>query len=158
MAEYQEFGGQFWVIVLTAGFGFLTVVGVFIFGLLIYRSLYRKGSLIDIESVMPHIICTLDNSTQAHSSLAQASKILSDTFENYLDRRNIFWELFGQVALAVLVVVVVAILLLTKTIESDAGLPILTAVVAFVIGKGIDVKGGRQSINGPTGSREVKPD
>lgn len=57
--------------------------------------------------------------------------------EEYLEKRNRFWELFGQVALSVVVAALLTVLLLTKTIEADAGLPILSAIVAFVVGKGV---------------------
>lgn len=60
---------------------------------------------------------------------------LSNWHQNYLEKRNDFWEHYGQVALAVLIVVVLAVLLLTKTISAEAGLPILSAVAGFAIAK-----------------------
>ena len=57
--------------------------------------------------------------------------------EEYLERRNKFWELFGQVTLSIVVVVLLTGLLLMDKIGADAGLPILSAIVAFVVGKGI---------------------
>jgi hypothetical protein len=56
-------------------------------------------------------------------------------YQNYLEKRNDFWEHYGQVALAVLIVVVLAVLLLTKVISAEAGLPILSAVAGFAIAK-----------------------
>ena len=55
--------------------------------------------------------------------------------QNYLQKRNDFWEHYGQVALAVLIVIVLAVLLLTKVISAEAGLPILSAVAGFAIAK-----------------------
>jgi ABC-type glycerol-3-phosphate transport system permease component len=60
---------------------------------------------------------------------------LSNLYQSYLEKRNDFWEHYGQVALAVLIVVVLAVLLLTKAISAEAGLPILSAVAGFAIAK-----------------------
>lgn len=60
---------------------------------------------------------------------------LSNWYQTYLEKRNDFWEHYGQVALAVLIVVVLAVLLLSKTISAEAGLPILSAVAGFAIAK-----------------------
>lgn len=59
----------------------------------------------------------------------------SNWHQAYLEKRNDFWEHYGQVALAVLIVVILAVLLLTKTITAEAGLPILSAVAGFAIAK-----------------------
>jgi ABC-type glycerol-3-phosphate transport system permease component len=60
---------------------------------------------------------------------------LSNWYQTYLEKRNDFWEHYGQVALAVLIVVVLAVLLLSKVISAEAGLPILSAVAGFAIAK-----------------------
>lgn len=60
---------------------------------------------------------------------------LSNWYQNYLEKRNDFWEHYGQVALAVLIVIVLAVLLLSKVISAEAGLPILSAVAGFAIAK-----------------------
>jgi hypothetical protein len=60
---------------------------------------------------------------------------LSNWHQTYLEKRNDFWEHYGQVALAVLIVVVLAVLLLAKVISAEAGLPILSAVAGFAIAK-----------------------
>jgi hypothetical protein len=66
---------------------------------------------------------------------------LADTYSDFLQRRNEFWTAYGQTLLAILIIVVLAVLLLTKTISAEAGLPILSAVSGFAIAKG--VAGGR---------------
>ena len=60
---------------------------------------------------------------------------LSSWYQTYLEKRNDFWEHYGQVALAVLIVIVLAVLLLAKAISAEAGLPILSAVAGFAIAK-----------------------
>ena len=42
---------------------------------------------------------------------------------------------YGQTTVAVLLLIVVTVLLLTKTINPDAGLPILSGIAGFAIAK-----------------------
>jgi len=55
--------------------------------------------------------------------------------EQFLTKRNELGTIFGQYVLSAFVIVVVAILLLAQVITAEAGLPILTAVAGFAIGK-----------------------
>jgi uncharacterized membrane protein len=64
-----------------------------------------------------------------------------------LQRRNEFWTSYGQTIIAALIIIVLAILLITKTISAEAGLPILSAVSGFAIAKG--VTGGRSQVTQP---------
>lgn len=64
---------------------------------------------------------------------------LFDAFREFLERTNDFWTTYGQIALATFIVAVLAILLLTRTISSEAGLPILSAIASFAIAKGASV-------------------
>ena len=73
---------------------------------------------------------------------------LSNWYQAYLEKRNDFWEHYGQVALAVLIVIVLAVLLLTKAISAEAGLPILSAVAGFAIAK-TNSSGSGQRRNDP---------
>jgi hypothetical protein len=45
------------------------------------------------------------------------------------------WAIYGQIVLAILIVFTIALLLLTKTISAEAGLPILSAISSFAIAK-----------------------
>jgi hypothetical protein len=49
--------------------------------------------------------------------------------------RNEFLSIYGQLLVATVVVAVIAILLLVKVIGASAGLPIITGIVAFTLGK-----------------------
>jgi hypothetical protein len=60
---------------------------------------------------------------------------LAEANRDFLQRRNEFWTTYLQVVVAVLIVIVLALLLFTKTISSEAGLPILSAVAGFAISK-----------------------
>jgi hypothetical protein len=69
-----------------------------------------------------------------------------DIFSELLERRNEFWTSYGQLIIAALIIIVLTILLLTKTITAEAGLPILSAISGFAIAKG--VTSGRTGSNG----------
>lgn len=47
------------------------------------------------------------------------------------------WTTYGQILVSLFIVTVLTILLLTKTISSEAGLPILSAISGFAIAKGV---------------------
>ena len=146
----MEFDATFWIVVIIVGFSLVTLAGVFVFGLFIYGSPWRSPFLSHIFEPLVMLLHDFRHTKPVDRAALEVTKEISNSIEIYLDRRNKFWELFGQIALAVVVVLIVAILLLTKTIDADAGLPILTAVVAFVIGKGIDAKGaGRNDVLPP---------
>ena len=115
---------EFWLSIAGMVFGIGVVGGVFVFGRNIYWSRWRD------ESWFAHLFHAAGNNLGAYQ----------EAMQEYLDRRNKFWEMFGQVTLAMVVVVLLTVLLLMGKIEAEAGLPILSAIVAFVVGKGI---GGR---------------
>lgn len=58
----------------------------------------------------------------------------------------------GQFVTAILIIIVLSILLLTKTISAEAGLPILSGVSGFTIAKG--VSGFKTTISPPEHPQE----
>jgi hypothetical protein len=61
-------------------------------------------------------------------------------YENViLDKRNLYWSLFTRVTLAILVVGLIALLIANCKIESQAGLPIISGIIAFIIGQSADL-------------------
>lgn len=71
---------------------------------------------------------------------------LAESYSEYLQRRNEFWNTYGQVLIAIFIVTVLTILLLTKAISAEAGLPILSGVSGFAIAKGVS---GSKTISVP---------
>ncbi len=61
-----------------------------------------------------------------------------DALTESLQRRNEFWVTYGQVVVSVLIIIILTVLLLTKTISAEAGLPLLSAVSGFAIAKGVN--------------------
>lgn len=71
-----------------------------------------------------------------------------DALTESLQRRNEFWITYGQIITSTLIIVILTILLLTKTISAEAGLPLLSAVTGFAIAKGVNGS-NRSSAPGP---------
>jgi len=74
-------------------------------------------------------------------------RYVTEIFSELLERRNEFWTSHGQLIIATQIIIVLTILLLTKTITAEAGLPILSAISGFAIAKG--VTSGRSGSGGP---------
>ena len=72
-----------------------------------------------------------------HEPMRVDPTIVTSAIEEYLSRRNEFWTVIGQLSVSILVVTVLTILLLTRAISAEAGLPILAGVGGFTIGKGV---------------------
>lgn len=83
-------------------------------------------------------ICWFDKSA-SQQERKQALDEFSEAYRGYLRERNDFWEKYGQITISVVIIVVLAVLLLTKTITPEAGLPILSAVGGFAIAKTANV-------------------
>lgn len=115
---------QLTVIVVVASICLLIVGCLLLFGFLLHRIRYRGSPF--IEEML---------SRWLHGPRGEA-KAVSNIVEEYLNRRNEFWTLYGQFLLSAFVIVCITILLLTKTISAEAGLPILSGVGGFAIGKG----------------------
>jgi Ca2+/H+ antiporter len=117
---------------------FILAVLVLVVGLLFLYGLYRFGTTLfghqssDLFKELREFIMHFGPDKYNYQWWSEG---LSQWHQSYLEKRNDFWEHYGQVALAVLIVVVLAVLLLTKTITAEAGLPILSAVAGFAIAK-----------------------
>jgi len=79
-----------------------------------------------------HILHRLDQS----SARTAFARYLADAYGDFLQRRNEFWTTYGQLLTAALIIIVLTILLLTKTISAEAGLPVLSGISGFAIAKG----------------------
>jgi hypothetical protein len=71
-----------------------------------------------------------------------------ELYRAMLERRNELWQQFGQISIAALVAITLAVLLLTKTIDAIAGLPLLSAVGGFSLAKTAGTKENRTILPG----------
>lgn len=121
--------GAFW---LSIGVGFLGIAalyGVYRFG----KDIYNKTCWDSFRVKEHRLLDWLLNNHPTNNEL----KALVDSYSDHRERRNEFWAIYGQVVIAIFIVLILAILLITKTISAEAGLPILSAVSGFAIAKGI---------------------
>lgn len=125
-----------WLCIIVSVVGLSVIAGIIWFGRILIR--------IQFESrVLGHPFWEelFHRSLKGQPPYDDIPRYISEGYSEYLQRRNEFWTTYGQVLIAVLIVIVLTILLLTRVISAEAGLPILSGVTGFAIAKG--VSGGR---------------
>ena len=121
--------GAFWLSIFFGILGVIVIAGVIWFGKQIYTA-----SLWDALRVKESRVIDLLLSSSPNNS-ANELKALVDSYADHRDKRNEFWSIYGQTIMAIFIVITLAILMITKTISAEAGLPILSAVSGFAIAK-----------------------
>jgi hypothetical protein len=107
--------------------GLLSILAIFKFGSKsLDRELYHR--LIDFREYIEFL-----DKQKIRSNIP---KYLSEITQWWLDKRNEFWASFGQMIIAAVIITIISILLISKTISPEAGLPILSAIASFAIAKG----------------------
>jgi hypothetical protein len=128
MPVFDEMSFRFILAVLVLVVGILFLFGLFRFGITLFQT-QSSRLFTELDEILMR---GLGPDSRRYRWWADS---LSNWHQTYLEKRNDFWENYGQVALAVLIVVVLAVLLLLKVISAEAGLPILSAVAGFAIAK-----------------------
>lgn len=117
--------------------GILTVLiigGMWLFG----RFLFNTYSNYFEERVVVAIREALH--AHNHHDINRYLNSWTNYLKEFLERRNEFWTTYGQMIICIFIVAVLSILLLTKTITAEAGLPILSAISGFAIAKGSNMR------------------
>lgn len=130
-----------WICILVGMFSLAVVAGIVWFGFAIFR-LRIAGRFCDhpfLEELFQHWM-------KGPPPYDDIPRHLAESYSEYLTRRNEFWNTYGQVLIAILIVTVLTILLLAKAISAEAGLPILSGVSGFAIAKGVS---GAKTISVP---------
>lgn len=122
--------GVFWLSIGIGILGISALYGVFRFG----RDIYNKTCWDSFRAKEHRLLELILNNQPTKNEL----KALVDSYSDHRERRNEFWAIYGQVVIAIFIVLILAILLITRTISAEAGLPILSAVSGFAIAKGIN--------------------
>jgi hypothetical protein len=81
-------------------------------------------------------------------------EIFKSTVETYFEKRNDLWSVFGQLYISIFLIAAITVLLLTKTINADAGLPLLSAIVAFALARTSDRSRDKEA---PSAARPSDP-
>jgi len=134
---------------LIAILGLIVIGGVVWFGFILSRTSKLDGKVIGHPTMWEEIFHYWAKRSPGYSD--EIPRIAHDSYTEYLQRRNEFWTAYGQILLAILIVIVLAILLVTKTISAEAGLPILSGISGFAIAKGVSAakSGASPSPRGP---------
>jgi TRAP-type C4-dicarboxylate transport system permease small subunit len=123
----------FWLSIVICVLGTLAIGAIVYFGMYLYhRTSFAWDRALD----------RLDMTGDARNF---RSRYLVEAYSDFSQRRNEFWTTYGQVILALLIIIVLTVLLLTRTISPEAGLPILSGISGFAIAKSIS--GARPSVS-----------
>ncbi len=119
-------------IILVAVITLLVFIGIWLFGRFLIRQ-RPEDRYLNHRSWYELLDLLRQNNRNEFGRLMNAVvNYLNET----LERRNDFWITYGQMSICIFIVGILAILLLTKTITAEAGLPILSAISGFAIAKG----------------------
>lgn len=86
-----------------------------------------------------------------HQGPKPDAALITSVVDEWYARRNEFWTSYGQFMLSGFVIAAITILLLTRTISAEAGLPVLAGVGGFAIGKGSSGRSGGSPTGGNAG-------
>lgn len=114
--------------------GALIVVLIILFGVLLLHARRWRKEPYPLEMLVRELHHLMMNGPRRREALAVGT-LVGSAYAEHLARRNEFWVSYGQVTVAVLLLIVVTVLLLTRTIDPDAGLPILSGIAGFAIAK-----------------------
>jgi hypothetical protein len=73
--------------------------------------------------------------TNNNDDISQAINGFQTYQSNLLDKRNTYWALYLRATLAIAVVMTIALLIVACKVEAQAGLPIITGIISFIIGQ-----------------------
>lgn len=145
-------GGLFWLALYTMLLGALIVILLILFGLLLLyaRRGWSRKQPYPLDMLVHELRHFLMDGSRRKEAITVGA-ILGTAYAEHLARRNEFWTTSGQVTVAILLLIVVTVLLLTRTIEPDAGLPILSGIAGFAIAKGTGASRGAAVTPPPEG-------
>jgi uncharacterized membrane protein YhaH (DUF805 family) len=134
LSEKSVYLLSLWVFGMGALIVFLVIV--FALALLYARRLHWRGLKQQYPlDMLAHELVHLLRESPRRREIAYLGAMISTAYAEHLARRNEFWITYGQTTVAVLLLIVVTVLLLTRTISPDAGLPILSGIGGFAIAK-----------------------
>ena len=123
--------------IYTFALGAIAALLIILFGILLLRlRLFRRWSGPEpTEILFREIRDLLMHQGPGSRDFSRISAWAAAVYSDHLARRNEFWVGYGQLTVAVLLLTMLTVLLLTKTINPDAGLPILSGIAGFTIAK-----------------------
>jgi hypothetical protein len=126
----------FWIVLVVIVFGLIALWAIYKFG----HSLFGRFFAREWPDFFMHY-------GPGPNQLPPRSVV--DLITDFRERRNDFWLAYGQIVIALIIAVLLTVLLLTKTISAEAGLPILSAISGFAIAKGTTATRNRAPDDNP---------
>ena len=116
-------------IILITVLTFLILVGIWFFGIYLFKDrelLFRRGIELDLLDELRR---------NNRPEFIQILNSINNYLHEFLEKRNEFWTSYGQLIISIFIVSIISILLLTKIITAEAGLPLLSAISGFAVAK-----------------------
>ena len=124
-----------WIVLLVVAFGIIALWATYKFGHSLFGRFFAR-------EWPDHFLYKL-----GPGQLSQRAVV--DLITDFRERRNDFWLSYGQILIALIIAVLLTVLLLTKTISAEAGLPILSAISGFAIAKSTTTSRSRSPDDNP---------
>jgi hypothetical protein len=124
-------------------FGFLIIVGLFIFGLIKLRPLTKEA----------FCVCKPGDEIGNVISCKWFKVILSE----FQERRNEFWNSLGQFVIIIAIITLLVLLLILGKIKSEAALPLISGLGSYGIGKTVNsIRNSTSPENQHNDPKEIK--
>ena len=131
-------------IVLVVGITTLVIFGIWKFGKFLFE---QKPFSPNGESYLERFAYWVEKHGYSHKFFSSLNNWQND----HTEKRNDFWTTYGQIVICVFIVCIIALLLLTKVISAEAGLPILSAISGFAIAKSSTMRNNNNDNNSNIG-------
>lgn len=130
-------------ILLVVGLTIMVILGIWKFGQFLFKQKLFESPRFD--HFFEHFMHWFDKNDRygAYKVFNAINNLNSD----HTEKRNDFWTTYGQILICVFIVCIIALLLLTKVISAEAGLPILSAISGFAIAKSSTVRNNNNDNN-----------
>lgn len=119
-------------ILLVVTITILVFLGIWRFGEFLFKQKFFSETRKDIHYIIDNL---LHHSSKSPYSFQSILHSLGNLYDDHTEKRNEFWTTYGQIVISIFIVCIIALLLLTKVISAEAGLPILSAISGFAIAK-----------------------
>ena len=128
-------------ILLVVGITTLVILGIWKFGKFLFEQRLFSPN---VETYIKELVHWIDKHGYNTGRLFNS---LNNWQNDHTEKRNDFWTTYGQIVICVFIVCIIALLLLTKVISAEAGLPILSAISGFAIAKSSTMRNNNNDNN-----------
>jgi len=134
-------------ILLVVGITILVIFGIWKIGKFLFEQKFfgRKCESQKCESYLEKLVYWFKDHNNYNTN--RLLNILNNLQSDHTEKRNEYWTIYGQIVICIFIVCTITLLLLTKVISPEAGLPIISAISGFAIAKSSTMKNNNNSDN-----------